>query len=221
MLNELLPKLIIWIPAILLAVAFHEWAHGFVAHLFGDPTPQRAGRLTLNPIPHLDLVWSVLIPGALLVISMYSTGQPFVFGGAKPVPIDPRHFQGSGRVALFAVAVAGAGMNLLLALGAALAFAASTHAPGFFAIPLQLFFLAFIQMNVFLAVFNLFPLLPLDGGRAIAALLPRGLGVLYARLEPVGLPLLILLLFTGILGQLIQPITNQLIRYFLGVAHVL
>ncbi|NGZ26618.1 MAG: site-2 protease family protein, partial [Magnetococcales bacterium] len=211
------PKLIVWIPAILLAVTFHEWAHGFVAHLFGDPTPKRAGRLTLNPWPHLDFTWSFLIPVILLVVSLSTTGQPFVFGGAKPVPINPSYFRASWRLPMFLIAIAGAGMNLLLALLAAFSLAGALHLPAFFGIPLQYFFLAFIQMNVFLAVFNLFPLLPLDGGRAIAALLPEGLGKLYGRLEPLGLPLLVLLMFSGVLGQVIHPVVNHLFRFYLGV----
>lgn len=218
MFSEMLPKLIIWIPAILLAVVFHEWGHGYVAHLFGDPTPGRAGRLTLNPLPHLDLMWSVLIPGILLIVSMHTTGQPFVFGGAKPVPIDTRYFKGNGRVAMFTVALAGPGMNLLMALVGAFGLAGAGYLHGYAGVPLQYFFLAFIQMNIFLAVFNLFPLPPLDGGRAVTALLPKSMAGVYARLEPVGLPLLVVLLFTGILGKIIMPISTQLIRYFLAVA---
>ncbi|MBF0425615.1 MAG: site-2 protease family protein [Magnetococcales bacterium] len=210
--GELLQKIILWGPGILFAITLHEWAHGFAASRFGDPTPGMMGRLTLNPLPHIDLMWTIVVPIVLLL----TTG--FAFGGAKPVPINPRYFRGSFRIALFWVAAAGPLMNLFLATLCALAARAALTLPAYFAIPVYGMLKAAIVVNVVLAVFNLFPMPPLDGGRIVAAFLPRSLGRHWATLDRYGLALVAVLAMSGVLGRLIYPVTEWFLLLFAGVA---
>ena len=223
MTGDILRSIIIWAPGILFAITLHEWAHGYAASRFGDDTPARMGRLTLNPLPHIDLVWTLLIPGLMLAGSLITTGHPFVFGSAKPVPINPENFPqppGLFRLAMFTVSAAGPLMNFLLALLCALLVRLVVHLPPFFMVPLANMLVAAIQMNVLLAVFNLLPLPPLDGGRIATALLPAPLDRYLASLERVGLPILLVLVFTGLLGKILMPAMIVVSRYFLQVAGI-
>ncbi|MBF0188944.1 MAG: site-2 protease family protein, partial [Magnetococcales bacterium] len=169
------------------------------------------GRLTLNPIAHVDIIWTILIPAVLLLTS------GFVFGGAKPVPINPRNFKGSFRSALFWVAAAGPLMNLILALISVLLLIPAAYMPGFFAEPLVNMLLASVQINVMLALFNLLPLPPLDGGRIAVALLPPPADRALAEVERFGLIIIVLLLATGILGMILGPMMNGLIQMYLSI----
>lgn len=219
--TEIVQNIIIWAPGILFAITLHEWAHGRMAAYFGDPTPKLMGRLTMNPIPHIDLVWTLIIPGVMLLSSLLTTGTPFVFGGAKPVPIDPRNFVRSGaslRVSLFWVSAAGPLMNLGLALLCALLFRVVTLLPEYFMTPLANMLVAAIQMNVLLAVFNLLPIPPLDGGRMVGALLPSPWDGFLASLERFGLPIVLLLAFSGMMGHLLVPAMTFLSHFYLQVA---
>ncbi|MBF0178912.1 MAG: site-2 protease family protein [Magnetococcales bacterium] len=218
---ELLQGVIIWVPGILFAITMHEWAHGRMATYFGDPTPALMGRLTINPLPHVDLVWTIIIPGVMLLGSLMTTGTPFVFGGAKPVPIDPGNFSRPGasmRQAMFWVAAAGPFLNLLLALGCAVLFRAVMLLPDYFMIPLANMLVAAIQMNVLLAIFNLLPIPPLDGGRMLGALLPHPLDRHLASLERFGLPLVLVLAATGVIGHLMVPAMTFLNHIYLRLA---
>lgn len=192
---------------LLFAVILHEISHGYVAKLRGDPTAQRMGRLTLNPLPHIDPVGTVLLPGLL-----YASGAP-VFGWAKPVPVDFLRLRDPRRDMVL-VAVAGPAMNLFLAA----LFAAFFHASGGFAggggIG-ALMALRAVQINVLLAILNLVPILPLDGGRILFGLLPRRPARAYARTERYGLMVVMALLFTGVLGKVIVPVGNVVIRALL------
>ncbi len=216
--GDLLTTIIAWAPAVIFSITLHEWAHGYMAYRFGDHTPALTGRLTLNPIPHIDPVWTVIMPTVIFFFSMFTMGKPFVFGGAKPVLINSRNFKGNMRVAMFWVAAAGPLMNLLLAGLCALLLNIVPSLPEFFALPLGHMLIAGIQMNVLLAVFNLFPILPLDGGRIVAALLPYPMDQHFARLERFGFPILLLLVFTGVLGQLILPMLISTNLFFLELA---
>ncbi len=181
--------------AIIPAITLHEAAHGYAALALGDDTARRMGRLSLNPLRHVDRVGTILLPGLLIVSQLLTLGRiQFLFGWAKPVPIDARRFPDPLRGMMW-VAMAGPAMNFFLAWLAALANYALPYLPGFtlsFVDPfLQLFFLA----NLVLGLFNLLPVLPLDGGRIVAGLLPRPLALAFSRTERYGIPLVLVLLF--------------------------
>ncbi len=185
----------VWLLPILIAVTFHEAAHGFVAHLLGDDTAWRLGRVTFNPFKHVDPFGTVVLPLLLLLAR-----SPFLFGYAKPVPVNFRALRHPRRDMIL-VAAAGPAMNLVLATLAGLSFRFLNHGAG---LPVR--FLAAnlenaLVLNVVLAVFNLLPIPPLDGGRIILGVLPKAVGRPLARLEPYGLVLLIgLLIVLPLLG---------------------
>lgn len=198
----------IWAVPLLVAVILHEIAHGYVAFRLGDPTAKLLGRLTLNPIPHIDLFGTVLLPGMLIM-----SGAPFVFGYAKPVPVNFGRLRDPKRDMVL-VAAAGPAVNLILASLSATAFKvvnAGAAEPDLLALAL----LYSVFINVTLAVFNMLPIPPLDGGRVAVGLLPRALALPFARLEPFGMLVVVLLLMTGTLGTLIGPVQSAFLRVLL------
>ena len=207
-----------WLVPLIFAIVLHEISHGWVANAFGDPTAKRKGRLSLNPIRHVDPVGTVGLP-LLLAVS----GAP-VFGWAKPVPVVARRLR-HPRWQMMVVALAGPGMNLALALIGALLLAllpAPTVDSGFAAVFLYLNLFNFVAINIFLALFNLLPIPPFDGSHVVEGLLPRRVAVKYARLGRFGFPLLIVLL---VILPMVAPQANIVERVvvppFLAVMRLL
>ncbi|UFZ04993.1 site-2 protease family protein [Bradyrhizobium ontarionense] len=175
----------IWILPVIIAITFHEAAHAFVAWRFGDDTAMKLGRVSFNPIKHIDPFGTILLPGMLLL-----SGSPFLFGYAKPVPVNFRNLQPL-RAGMVMVALAGPATNIALALAAGLAFHALPLVPPDAARWVAGNLLNAFSFNILLAVFNMLPIPPLDGGRVAVGLLPGILARPLARLEPYGMLILI------------------------------
>ena len=185
----------IWALPVIIAITFHEAAHGFVAHLLGDDTAWRLGRVSFNPLRHIDPFGTILLPGMLLLMH-----SPFLFGYAKPVPVNFGALR-SPRRDMVLVAAAGPAMNIALAVAAALAFHAVGYLPATSAQWLAANLRNALVLNVVLAVFNMFPLPPLDGGRILVGILPRPAAAALSRVEPYGFLILIgLLIVLPLLG---------------------
>lgn len=198
---SLVQKILLYGIPMLFAITVHEVAHGWVANKLGDPTARMLGRLTLNPIKHIDPIGTILVPGLLLII-----GTPFLFGWAKPVPITPQNFK-KPRTGMAWVAAAGPGSNLLMALiWLTISWISVTFAAVLpWLAPLYWMGVYGVIVNIGLGVLNLFPLPPLDGSRVLAGLLPpEGARVLY-RIEPYGLFIVAILIATGMLRILLAP----------------
>ncbi|MGB9383713.1 MAG: site-2 protease family protein [Pseudolabrys sp.] len=186
----------VWLLPVLIAITFHEAAHGYVARYLGDETASRLGRVSLNPLRHIDPLGTIALPGLLLL-----AGSPFLFGYAKPVPVNFRALR-NPRIGMVLVAAAGPAMNIALAIAAALSFHLVVYLPGTIAQWVVRNLMNALIINVILAVFNLFPLPPLDGGRIAVGLLPNVLARQVARLEPFGMIILIgLLILLPLLGS--------------------
>lgn len=188
-LSLLLYMISIWALPVIVAITFHEAAHGFAAHLFGDDTARRLGRVTFNPLKHVDPIGTILLPAVLIFLR-----SPFLFGYAKPVPVNFGALRNPRRDMVL-VAAAGPGINIALAVIAALLFHFVGYLPDTAAQWVAANLKNALILNVVLAVFNLLPLPPLDGGRIAVGLLPDGLARPLARLEPYGITILIGVLF--------------------------
>jgi len=203
--NPLVQTIAIYALPVLLAITLHEAAHGYVARHFGDLTAYAQGRVSLNPARHIDLVGTIIVPVLILVLSKLAGGAGLLFGWAKPVPVNYSALR-RPRQHMMWVAAAGPSANLAMALAWAAIFKAVDVLPAnYFTQPMLLMGKAGIEVNVVLMLLNLLPILPLDGGRIVASLLPSRLAWRYAKLEPWGLPILLLLLFTSALGVILAP----------------
>jgi Zn-dependent protease len=214
----------VWIIPLTIAIVLHEVSHGWVANALGDPTAKRLGRLSINPVTHVDPVGTILLPLSLAIANLP------VFGWAKPVPVVASRLR-NPRIHMMLVALAGPGMNIALALLATLAIAifvpfwtgsVPTGAGAFLFKNLT----NFVMINVFLAIFNLLPIPPFDGGHVVQGLLPRPLAAQYARIGRYGFLLLIFLLVilpmiapnANVVGRLIGPPAWAVISFLLGSA---
>lgn len=204
-------QILLMIPMLLFAVIAHEVAHGYVAWRCGDPTAKQAGRLTLNPLPHIDLFGTIVFPLLLLL-----TNAPFLIGWAKPVPVNPYYFRNPKRDHLY-VSLAGVCTNLLLAVACTILLSVFTRMTGNTGGALGLMLLYGISINIILAVFNLLPIPPLDGSWVLYHLLPRELAENYRRIFPYGFVILLVLLMTGLLGRIIFPLCQMIIQFLLTI----
>jgi Zn-dependent protease len=206
--ETLIPTLAIWALPVLLAITLHEAAHGYVARHFGDPTAAEAGRITLNPFRHIDPVGTILVPAGILGISILFGSSGILFGWAKPVPVNFSRLR-NPKADMLWVAAAGPFMNLVMAFGwaALLKLVVSTE-PGSYTDALVHMSIAGITINAILMFLNLLPLPPLDGGRIAVSLLPNRLAWNFARIEPYGFPILLIALFSGILGAILWPMIS-------------
>ncbi len=204
---------------LLFAITLHEVAHGWVANRLGDPTARMLGRLTINPIKHIDPVGTVLVPLSMLALTSLAGGTPLVFGWAKPVPVTWGNLRQPRRDMAF-VALAGPAANLLMAIGWALLLRLGLSVEQgmpWAAVPLAYTGLFGIGINLVLMLLNLLPVPPLDGGRVLSSLLPPRLSYRFSRIEPFGIVIVLLLLFTGLLWTLIGPPLALLQRAILGL----
>ncbi len=203
-----------WVLPVLLAITVHETAHGWVARMFGDKTAEMLGRLTLNPVKHIDPVGTILVPALMLLLP-----GGFVFGWAKPVPVDMRNLRHPKQDMAW-VAAAGPLSNLLMALAWALAtrIALGMPADNWFALPLLFMGVAGMFINTILMVLNLLPLPPLDGGRVVTGLLPGPYAYKFSRIEPYGFFILLALLLSGVLGYIIWPFASLFFNLMASVA---
>ncbi len=203
--DSIIQGIAIYALPVIFAITMHEAAHGYIAKHFGDFTAFNEGRISLNPIRHIDLVGTILVPLTLFVLSKLTVGAGFLFGWAKPVPVNFSNLRQPKRDMLW-VAAAGPGANLLMAFFWALVIKLGIAMPeSSFAKPMVLMGIAGIEINVILMVLNLLPLPPLDGGRMAVSLLPHRLAYQFSRIEPYGFMILLGLLFSGVLGAVIGP----------------
>lgn len=198
-------QFVIWILPVLFAITVHEAGHGYAARHFGDDTAARLGRLSLNPLRHIDPIGTVLVPTVMFFLS------GFVFGWAKPVPVDARNLHNPRRDMAW-VALAGPGSNLVMAIFWALMMGLAQWLAGMgmgtVAVPLALMGQAGVFINLVLMLLNLMPIPPLDGGRVLVSMLPPPIAAQVARLEPFGMIILIVLLVTGVLWAILGPLLS-------------
>lgn len=207
----LIQKIAVFALPVIFAITLHEAAHGYVARYFGDMTAASQGRITANPIKHIDLVGTILVPLGILIMSKLFGAGAILFGWAKPVPVNFGNLRRPKQDMLW-VAAAGPGMNLVMAVFWALVIQAG-HALGsnFATAPMMLMGAAGVFINVILMALNLLPLPPLDGGRIAVSLLPVKQAIQFSRLEPYGFIILLTLLFTGVLSIVLWPLINLFI----------
>ena len=203
-LSQVAQTLAIYALPVLFAITLHEAAHGYVARHFGDLTAHAQGRISLNPLRHVDVIGTLVVPLVILLLS----GGRFLFGWAKPVPVNYSALR-KPRQHMAWVAAAGPAANLAMAVAWALLLKLASLLPlNFFTVPMAAMAQAGILVNVVFMCLNLLPILPLDGGRIVASLLPHRMAWQYARLEPWGLPLLVLLLVTNVLDDILVPLVG-------------
>ena len=204
-------KIVVFALPVIFAITLHEAAHGYAARHFGDRTAEMLGRISINPLRHIDPVGTILVPLAILLLSKLAGGGGILFGWAKPVPVNFHNLR-HPKQDMFWVAAAGPGANLLMAVfWTALVKLAFTLSGSAYAMPMALMGAAGVFINAILMALNLIPLPPLDGGRIAVSLLPPRYAYTLSRVEPYGLFILLGLIFTGVLGLFMWPMIHGLI----------
>ncbi|HJD43466.1 MAG TPA: site-2 protease family protein [Candidatus Paenalcaligenes intestinipullorum] len=210
-------QILLYSIPIITAITLHEVAHGYVARLFGDDTAQRQGRITLNPIKHIDPVGTLLVPLVMYLMTLMTMGAGLIFGWAKPVPVDASRMR-NPKQDMFWVALAGPASNLIMMVLWALLWAQAHHGSAQGSAALADMAMMGIRINIILMALNLLPIPPLDGSRMVSSVLPHQWALNYARIEPYGFFILILLMISGYLGVLMQPFISfaqQVLTWFL------
>ncbi len=213
-----LQTIALWAVPVVLAITLHEAAHGYVARRFGDRTAEMLGRITLNPLKHIDLVGTILVPGALILAAKATGGPLFIFGWAKPVPVNFGNLRDPKRDMLW-VAGAGPAANFVMAFLWGLVLRLSAASGAWPNEGLYLMAQAGISVNLVLMALNLIPIPPLDGGRIAVSLLPARASAAWRRIEPWGLFIILALLMTGLLNNLMDPLLRAgeyLLQLLLG-----
>lgn len=215
--DSLIQTITVYALPVLFGITLHEAAHGYVARMLGDPTAYLAGRISLNPIRHIDPIGTIAVPLILLFSTKLLGGAGLLFGWAKPVPVDWSRLRNPKRDMLW-VALAGPASNLFMAVVWALSLRLlieSGAGPGDFWASMAI---AGIQINLVLMALNLLPLPPLDGGRIVFSLLPNRMARQFSRIEPYGIIILLILMLTGVLWVFLQPLLmlgQSIVRWFL------
>jgi Zn-dependent protease len=200
-----LETIVLWAVPVVFAITLHEAAHGYVAKLFGDRTAEMLGRITLNPLKHIDPIGTILVPGMLLVLAWVNGSTPFVFGWAKPVPVNFGNLRDPKRDMIW-VAAAGPGSNFVQALLWAFLLVATGQSGWLASAGLAQMADIGFKVNLVLMALNLLPLPPLDGGRVLAGLLPGNASTMLSRVEPYGFFIILILLAMGLLDDLMRPL---------------
>lgn len=219
--QEIIRNFSIYFIPIMLGVIIHEVAHGWTAEKLGDPTARLMGRISLNPIVHVSLFGTIILPAFLLLMK-----SPILFGWAKPVPVDFNRLK-YGRKGMAMVAISGPLSNFLIASVSAIIYhflimmgktnlVNSLPFMNKILLPLLLMSAASVSINIILMVLNLIPIPPLDGGRIVVGILPEKQARLFAEIERYGMLILVLLLFSNMLGKIINPVLSFFINFFMG-----
>jgi Zn-dependent protease len=214
--GPLIQTIALYALPIIFAITFHEAAHGYAARYFGDDTAHREGRISLNPFRHIDPLGTIAVPLLILLVDKFTGANSPMFGWAKPVPVNFNNLRDPKKNMLW-VAAAGPAANLLMAMGWGAVIIFAQHLPrNYYSMPMVGMAVRGIEFNVVLMVLNLFPLPPLDGGRIAVSLLPNRLARGFAKIEPYGIMLLVLLLFTGVLGYVLAPFVTFMLKFIVS-----
>lgn len=200
-----LTTIVLWGVPVVLAITLHEAAHGYIAKLFGDRTAEMLGRVTLNPVKHVDPIGTILVPGILLLTAKLAGGVPFIFGWAKPVPVNAENLRHPRRDMIW-VAIAGPGSNFVQALLWAVLLVVAAAGGAVASAGLTEMARIGVNVNLVLMALNILPIPPLDGGRVLAGLMPPRAAYALSRVEPYGLFVILGLILTGLLDNLMRPL---------------
>ena len=218
---SLLQSILLFAVPAVFAITVHEAAHGYTARYFGDRTAEVLGRLTLNPIKHIDPIGTIAVPLGLLVLAKVTGGPMMLIGWAKPVPVGTRNLRNPQRD-MTIVAAAGPASNLAMAAGWTIVLAGAGAFGGGMQIAELLVYMAYfgILFKVLRAGFNMLPIPPLDGGRVVSGLLPPRISASFDRIEPFGFMIVLALIMTGVLWNVIGPVFSAVFGFYLGLAGV-